>query len=199
MSLFYTSKLCNKKPHDNTAYKVIAGLAFIALQLPIIPAQAQPIIQTLSDGNYHLCSLPPTSERLSEEELSVKLEQFDAICFHFRKQVNTIVGELYTPGNYGEDIICIEGIINQNSVNGRAVAHFSYGVEYAQANPKESIESIKQYWSQKRVLSITDASYFDESDIPYAIYQSALLNLNGFYRYNIGAELPPQSCLDKTK
>ena len=200
MSPFYTSKMCNKKPLDNTACKVIAGLVFIALQLPIIPAQAQPIIQSLPDGNYYFCSLPPTSERLSEEELSVKLAQFDAICFQFRKQVNTVVGELYTHGAYGEDIICIEGIVNQNSVSGRAVAHFSYGVEYARENPKESIEWIKDYWSQKRVLSITDASYFDESDIPYAIiYQSAILNLKGFYPYNIGTELPPQSCLDKTK
>ena len=190
--------MCNKKPLDNTACQIIAGLACIALQLPIISAQAQPIIQSLPDGNYRFCSLPPTSERLTEEELHVKLAQSGAVCFHFRKQGNTMVGRLYTLEAYGEDSICLEGIVNQNSFSGRAVAYFFYEVDPTPANPIESIASIKDYWSQKRVLSITDASYFDESDIPYAIYQSALLNLNGFYRYNVSTDLPPHSCLDKT-
>lgn len=172
--------------------------AFIATVLTVSPARSEQKIQNLQDGNYKFCSIPPPQETLTEEEFFIQLQTNNPTCFLFNKQGDIVVGDLYTTQTFGEDGICVGGKVNNNTLSGKASVTFYEGADYVKINTEEAIQSTRKYWLEKQVLSITESEYFSENvEFPYVVFKSALLNLNGFYRYRAGTKLPSSSCMFK--
>lgn len=166
--------------------KVLTCLAFLGI-ISIAPAFAQSNIQKLSNGKYEYCSIRPPSQNLLNNE--IKLRQYyyqaNAACFLFKKLGNKIIGYLNTTGeSNGEDRICVEGLVKNNTISGRAVQDFPYAPEVIRQNPNESMASVQSYWREKKILRLSNGRFYNGNNYPYAIYSNALLNLNGFYNQN---------------
>lgn len=144
------------------------------------PTGSQLIIASLPDGNYRFCSDRSPSD----------VSRVSGVCFRFRKQDSDVVGEYYYP--YRGDSLCINGQVNGNTVTGQGVEPLSQNPELPLDLPKGDARAD---WSQEGWLEVGRAQLILRNEDPERIqYRSLIADLNGFYQYNAGTVLPPQSC-----
>jgi hypothetical protein len=140
-------------------------------------AETAPTVQTLADGNYRYWSGPPSQTLVSNDALLAN----GGTVFLFRKQGNNVTGIFsYVDG----EAICVRGQVNSNTVSGIAVqtgqgvAVLSSGETFARFGPSGA-------------LSLRRGRQISRQQVRYG---SALLNLNGLNRINVGTRLPPGTC-----
>jgi hypothetical protein len=158
-------------------------LSFVLRRSPFL-AQAQDVIATLPDGNYQFCSQPETKD-----------SPFGAgVCFWFRKVNNRVVGDYGFPQT--DDSICVSGEVKENLATGDALTVSWPG------RPWENIPQSPSDWDEEGRLKLGQGSIIHSSNseggrIDWIQFRSAVLNLNGFYRYHkvgIGENKIPESC-----
>lgn len=95
----------------------------------------------------------------------------------------------------GEVGVCATGTVNRNTVKGEALEYV-----FDEKKPVEPRFKGTQpvNWDDNGYLKVAGASatYDSEQGIVSTsiLYSTAVLNLNKFYRYNAGRQLPPTSC-----
>jgi hypothetical protein len=134
-------------------------------------------VADLPDGNYRYWTGTSTQPTVNDSELLAE----GGALFHFQKRGDAIAGTFsYVDG----EAICVQGQITGNTVAGIAVQGtpdpiLSSGQAFANFGPSDYLKvRLGQRWDEQTVL-----------------YNSALLNLNGFNLINAGTALPPESCL----
>lgn len=139
-------------------------------------------ISSLPDGNYRYATAKLPQSIISDQDL-VKAGGY---YFLFRKQGSNIVGTLAQVDS--ENIICISGKINGNTVTGKAVEL----VELPQRDPSvKSIDDKFVSWDLAgNILSVRRG----EKKNGKVIYSGALLNLGTLSRYNVGTRPPISQC-----
>lgn len=155
-------------------------------------ALAQTSIQGLPNGNYRFCSNPPPSSVVSDEEFVAA-----GHCFLFRKAGNRVVGQFFDMSTYGEVGVCATGTISGNTITGEALEVFPPEGEPLPVEPRfQSATPVS--WDENSFLKVAraDVNYDqDDGSVSTSIrYRTALLNLDGFHRYNAGTQAPPTSC-----
>lgn len=163
----------------------------IALSLSsIAPALAQTSIQNLPNGNYRYCSNPPSSSDVNDIDIFA-----GGHCFLFRKSGDQVVGYFWDMSTSGEVGVCATGTVNRNTVNGKAL-EYVFDVEKPVEPRFKGTQPVN--WDDNGYLKVAGASatYDSEQGIVSTtiLYSTAVLNLNEFYRYNAGTQLPPTSC-----
>ena len=163
----------------------------IALSLSSVPpALALPSIQSLPNGNYRFCSNPPPSSVVSDEEILAA-----GHCFVFRKAGNRVVGYFSDMSTYGESRVCALGTVAGNTVTGEALEDFP--VDEIQLEPRFQ-GTTPQNWDNNGYLKVGRATAkYDSSEgnVSTSIrYRTAVLDLDGFHRYNAGTQSPPTIC-----
>ena len=154
---------------DALAASIIAG-----------PTNRQFTVASLPDGNYRFCSDRPPEG----------INRVSGVCFRFRKQANTVIGDYYYP--YEGSSLCLNGRVNGNTVSGQAVERFPRGDNSPPEIPSD--RSLTD-WRQEGFLKVGQGVYVDDLNRPDAArYRSALLNLDAFYQYNAGVVSPPADC-----
>ncbi|WP_190553155.1 hypothetical protein [Trichocoleus sp. FACHB-591] len=130
-------------------------------------------IQALADGNYRYWNGTTNQSIVSDETLLAN----GGIVFHFRKQGNNVSGVFsYVDG----EAICVKGQANGNTVSGRAVQTLqgasvrSAGESFASFGPSKALSVRRGYKVNRQVVR----------------YDSALLNLAGMNRINVGSRTP---------
>jgi hypothetical protein len=170
-------------------------MKFIALSLALSfgvasSALAQASIPSLSNGNYRFCSNPPPSDAVSDEEFLAA-----GHCFLFRKTGNRVVGAFFDMSTYGEVSVCATGTISGNTVTGEALE--SFPVDEIQLEPKFQ-GATPVNWDNSGYLKVARADVdYDQNEgyVSTSIhYRTAVLNLDGFHRYNAGTKTPPTNC-----
>ena len=134
-------------------------------------------VADLPDGNYRYWTGTSTQPTVNDSELLAE----GGALFHFRKQGEAIAGTFsYVNG----EAICVQGQILGNTVAGIAVQTtadpiLSEDQTFANFGPSDHlVVRLGQRWDGQAIL-----------------YNSALLNLNGFNLINAGTGLPLESCL----
>jgi len=163
-----------------------ALLAGIVINMPVTPAaipvkkivQNQSLIATLADGNYQLCSQPDPQN----------WQDGAGICANFAKIGNRIDGYYGYP--HSSEFICIKGEIKGNQIGGEALA-----VSWA-SHEVINIPESAFTWDTERRLTLDQASILHSVDkvdgrTDWIKFNSALLNLEGFYQYPTPRMTPP--------
>jgi len=141
------------------------------------------LVESLPSGNHRLCSKVNNSPIASSEE---------GVCFNFRKAGTQITG-LYGPDRATDDgIVCINGLVRNNTISGAGVEVTSELIHGIETKPRQSRDSRLEHWDKFLQLGRWRLTVVPGGNVIY--YDSALLNLNGFYQYSAGTELPPRSC-----
>lgn len=195
---------------------VTTSLLTIFLGSP--PAQAVETIAALPDGNYRVCSQPPTA---------LPAGQPSGTCFIFTKQGNQVIG-LYRETPTAAVSWCLSGNIRQSTISGVAsttgtlpinylLSSLSPTSEYRQLAPflkvaevevRKFIVSPQQGYalqlvpfgiddSRNQAIDLTLGKEGDKDKQPLLgeiRYRNAVLDLGSFYLYNAGSELPPRNC-----
>lgn len=145
-------------------------------QATVIPSPNQLKVSNLPDGNYRYWTGTPNGAIVSDAEL---LEE-GGVVFRFSKRGNNVTGIFaYVDG----ETICVSGQANGNTVTGIAVQIGRSGVlssndTFANFGPSSALKV-------RRGLRTAPQR---------VIYNSAILNLNGFNRINAGIIEPPGLC-----
>ncbi|AFY61342.1 hypothetical protein Syn6312_2226 [Synechococcus sp. PCC 6312] len=181
-------------------------------------AQAVETIAALPDGNYRVCSQPPTA---------LPAGQPSGTCFIFTKQGNNVVG-LYRESPAAPVSWCLAGTVNQSTISGLAsttgtlpinylLSSLSPTSEYRQLAPflkvaevevRKFIVNPRQGYalqlvpygindSRNQAIDLTGGKEGDKDKQPLLgeiRYRNAVLDLGSFYLYNAGSELPPRTC-----
>jgi hypothetical protein len=96
---------------------------------------------------------------------------------------------------YGESRVCALGTVAGNTVTGEALEDFP--VDEIQLEPRFQ-GTTPQNWDNNGYLKVGRASAkYDSSEgnISTSIrYRTAVLDLDGFHRYNAGTQSPPTIC-----
>lgn len=134
-------------------------------------------VSNLPDGNYRYWTGTPNAATVSDAEL---LEEGGTL-FRFRKQGNNITGIFsYIDG----ESICVSGQSNGNTVTGIAV------------QPEDSsVLSSNETFANFGASSALKVRRGLRTVTQTVVYNSAILDLNGFNRINAGTVLPPSGCL----
>lgn len=145
------------------------------------PNPTSPAIASLTDGNYRYATAQLPSSVVTDDELA----EAGGFYFLFRKKGNKVIG------NYAEidseNVICIDGEINGNTVSGQAVEYSE--PPYKRATVINAGENFAT-WDKAAALKVRRGK-----DLGNKVqYSSALLDLSRFKRYNAGPQLPPTSC-----
>lgn len=141
-------------------------------------------VENLADGVYGYCDLPETAPR----------EMF-AMCFSFRKTGKRIVG-LYYPDRSDFEEICLEGTVNGNTVNGFALESVE-GQPLSEHLPTSGGKTLVN-WDQLGHLKVAGKKVVvntpNEFVTGWVRFDSAVLNLNGFSRWNSTNDRVPNRC-----
>lgn len=182
------------------------------------PAQAAETIAALPDGNYRVCSQPPSG---------LPAGQLSGSCFIFNKQGKQVVG-IYRETPAAAVSWCVSGTINQSTISGLATTTGTLPVNYllsslspnpefrqlapflkvAEVQVRKFIVNPQQGYalqlvpygindSRNQAIDLTPAQEGDKAQQPLLgeiRYRNAVLDLGSFYLYNAGAELPPRDC-----
>lgn len=156
---------------------ILAGFAFLAT-FARKPARAESI-ERLADGNYLFCSQPPTNRDGNQ--------WMRGMCFLFRKQSDRIAGNFFIP--YSEEGICIGGSLDNSTVSGEAMGYSgSDSPDTILASDSQGPSPVN--WDVKGYLQVAEGSVSDITDSVlyeysgWVHYRRAVLNINGFHRYN---------------
>ena len=171
------------------------GTIFTAISLSlssVAPALAQTSIQSLPNGNYRFCSNPPPSSIVSDLEVLAA-----GHCFVFRKTGNRVVGDFVDMSAYGEINVCAVGTVSGNTIKGEALENLL--PEDRPLPVERKFQGITpRNWDNNGYLKVARASATYVQSEDYVLtsirYRTALLNLDGFHRYNAGTRTPPTSC-----
>ncbi|WP_346292831.1 hypothetical protein [Sphaerothrix gracilis] len=149
------------------------------------PTGSQFQIGQLSDGNYRFCSDRPPED----------IQQVSGVCFRFRKQGNSVVGDYYYP--YEGSSLCINGQVNGNTVTGQGVERLGPNSDRPLYGLPEARAAWRSETFDETFLQVGRSQLVVRNEQPDRIrYRSLILNLNNFYWYNAGTVLPPASCFD---
>lgn len=155
------------------------------------------VIKNLVDGNYKLCTEPPTSKTSSGED-------WYGWCFIFRKTGNHVVG-IYTywaPSDYAR--ICISGRANGNTVSGSGYEILEGGSE--PITPESTAIHLSRggvwddWFEDGNNLRVGPNRLYSTGKYPrsyyyaWTIYDSAQLDLNGFYQRDLEKLILPEKC-----
>jgi hypothetical protein len=138
----------------------------------------RPPISELPDGNYRFWSGIPTAAQISDEEL---LKQ-GGVLFLFRKTGDRILGALSQID--AEAGVCIEGVVNGNTVSGFATSF----------TPRKDVytgDEFKTWGAPDGSLQVRRGKAIGGDRVKYT---SALLNLATYSRINVGRGQPPKEC-----
>jgi hypothetical protein len=141
-------------------------------------APSRPPISELPDGNYRFWSGIPTVTQISDEEL---LKQ-GGIVFLFRKTGDRILGALSQID--AEAGVCIEGVVNGNTVSGFATSF----------TPRKDVytgDEFKTWGVPDGSLQVRRGEVVADNLVKYT---SSLLNLATYNRINVGQVQPPKQC-----
>jgi hypothetical protein len=171
---------------------ILALSATLTVGVVQTAALAQTSIQSLPDGNYRFCSNPPPANQVSDENLVNA-----GYCFVFSKRGNRVVGDYYDPKTLGEESVCVGGTIRNNTLSGQGREFI--GNIGRQSTPPNSNGNRLVNWDNKGYLKVARATLVGPPGGigTYARYRSALLNLNGFHRYNPTKGQPPRDCFNR--
>ncbi|MBW4577330.1 MAG: hypothetical protein KME08_18840 [Aphanothece sp. CMT-3BRIN-NPC111] len=157
-------------------------------------ATPQPVkssLQRLANGNYKVCSEPPSTSIDKDKDL------ITGYCFAFRKSGNRVVGNYYDTKTLGEEGVCMSGTLSNSTIRGEAIE--AIGSIGRQNTPQNSSGRQFVNWDTEGYLKVARASVIRTYGAPLYYktvrYRSALLNLDSFYRYNAGTQSPPRNCL----
>ena len=163
----------------------VSGKPAIDVALSQESTQRQSSLQRLANGNYKVCSKPP----------STSIDT--GYCFVFRKSGNRVVGDYYDTKTLGEEGVCMSGTLSNRTVRGEAIEEI--GSVGRQNTPPNSSGKRLVNWDKEGYLKVARASVLRTYEVPHSYktvrYRSALLNLNSFSRYNAGTQSPPRTCL----
>lgn len=157
------------------------------------PQPVKSSLQRLANGNYKVCSEPPSTSIDKDNNL------ITGYCFAFRKSGNRVVGNYYDTKTLGEEGVCMSGTLRNSTVRGEAIE--AIGSIGRQNTPQNSSGRRLVNWDKEGYLKVARASVLRTYEVPHSYktfrYRSALLNLNSFYRYNTGTQSPPRSCFQQ--
>ncbi len=115
----------------------------------------------------------------------------------FRKTGNRIVGVFADMSTYGEVNVCAVGTVSGNTIKGEALENFLPEDRPLPIEPKFQ-GTTPLNWDDNGYLKVARANAtYDRNDgyVSTSVrYRTALLNLDGFHRYNAGTRTPPTSC-----
>jgi hypothetical protein len=163
---------------------LLAGtLVNAAVQLPAKAVskivQSPSLVATLGDGNYQFCSqIDPQDWRDGA-----------GICFNFAKVGNLVDGYYGYP--HSDDFICVRGKVNSNAIAGEALALSWAGNEWV------NIPTSAFTWDREGRLTLHQGNIIrsinqgGEGRMDWIKFDSALLNLDGFYQYSRPRMTPP--------
>lgn len=163
------------------------GFAFLAA-FAITSARAESI-EMLSDGKYLFCSELPSNRDGNQ--------WMRGMCFLFRKQGDRIAGNFFIP--YSEEGICIIGNLDKNIARGEAMGYSGSDspdtiLAPDSQGPTPVNWDVRGYLqvSGGTVSQITESVLYEYSG--WVHYRRAVLNINGFHRYNESIVSIPTSC-----
>jgi len=138
------------------------------------PTPQSSTLSSLPDGDYRYWNGQPTSPVMTDEALLGA----GGTLFLFHKQGNQVIGWFsYIDG----EAACVIG-----QVSGNTIAGFAYPADGRITNTGATFTS----WGPSGFLQVRRG----QQGVNQPRYESALLNLNGFSRINIGSRVPPRSC-----
>lgn len=167
---------------------IVALSATLSLGLATsMVAQAQTSMQNLRNGNYKVCSNPPSANRGNDDSNA-------GYCFVFSKQGNRLVGNYYDPKTLGEVSVCLSGAVRNNTFSGEGreiVGEIGRQTLIPNSEGEQFVN-----WDDRGYLKVRRATSLRPARHHGTIirYRSALLNLSGFHRYNLPNGTPPRSC-----
>jgi hypothetical protein len=181
-------------------------------------ALAVETIASLPDGNYRVCSQPPTA---------LPLGQPSGTCFVFTKKGNQIIGRYRETPTSGV-AWCFSGTVNQSTISGFTTTTGTLPVNYllSSLSPNSQYRQLAPFLKvaevEVRKFVISPAENYALKLVPYGIndsrnqaidltggkagekdkqpllgeirYRNAVLDLGSFFLYNAGSELPPRTC-----
>lgn len=181
-------------------------------------AQAAETIAALPDGNYRVCSQPPTG---------LPAGQPSGSCFIFNKQGQKVVG-IYREAPAAPVSWCVSGTIQQSTISGLATTTGALPVNYllASLSPNPEFRQLAPFLKvaevEVRKFIVNPQQGYALQLVPFGIndsrnqaidltkgqggekakqpllgeirYRNAILDLGSFYLYNAGSELPPRTC-----
>ena len=178
-------------PNERWAATPFKITAIENLVEPSTPAPVKSSLQNLPNGNYKVCSEPPSTSIAKDKDL------ITGYCFSFRKSAGRVVGTYYDTKTMGEEGVCMSGNLSNRTVRGEAIEFI--GSVGRQSTPPNSSGNRLVNWDDRGYLKVARAKVVRRYESPLSYrsvrYRSALLNLNNFYRHNAGTKLPPGGCL----
>lgn len=131
-------------------------------------------------------SLPVQAQKLEITNFPLTGNKYNDKTQDIKAESSRVSGDFWAPDTYGEYGTCVTGIVQGNTLNGE-VFDFLYGGEQPST---EELNSSLTGWDPKGYLEVADGVIKNDR----VHYRQAMLNLNSFYRYNLGEYLPPTSC-----
>lgn len=105
-----------------------------------------------------------------------------------------MIGSFYDSSTYGEVGVCIAGTVNGSTISGEAVEWIQdLNVQLPEVYAKDQVAA----WDQNGYLKLARGAVLSQNQLSGHQdfhYKSALLNMNGFHRYNVGTTPPPTTC-----
>jgi hypothetical protein len=174
--------MCDKKIQQLLGLVVLA----VGIFTNASPVQSQPAptaISTLANGDYQFCSEPKPND----------WRDGAGVCLNFAKAGNRIDGYYGYP--HSDVFICIRGISLNNTITGRAL-----GASWSSNEPGEFPQNRLEWDVEKRlrlgrgkiIRSIGDR----ENRTDWILFQDALLNVKGLYRYTTPKMTPASKLCD---
>lgn len=153
-------------------------------------------LANLVDGNYRLCTEPPTTKTSSREDKY-------GWCFLFMKNSERVTG-IYTyweQSNYAR--ICISGIARGYTISGSGYEAIEASSKPIKANdtarfPRGGIWDDWNKQGSNLIVGIprlySTGKYSDGRYYGWIIYDNIKLNLTEFHQHSLGKLTPPKKC-----